>query len=167
MCVCCHDINGIGFFFIHFQTRTNATTLRSSRRASKRRRGGGGGRRRHDRSDPQRPPREENTREVQRGRYHRRLEKARRGADRDEAGENTVRLSLSLSFAAREEGKKRPFETASPTFSRTDDASNIFSLSETTTTTKRIQKWYTIYKDHITLDDYEVKDGSNLELYYN
>merc|ERR1712232_495424 len=23
----------------------------------------------------------------------------------------------------------------------------------------RIQKWYNIYKDHITLDDYEIKDG--------
>lgn len=23
----------------------------------------------------------------------------------------------------------------------------------------RLQKWYTIYKDHITLDDYEVHDG--------
>ncbi|SBS98544.1 ubiquitin-like modifier HUB1, putative [Plasmodium ovale curtisi] len=31
----------------------------------------------------------------------------------------------------------------------------------------RIQKWYTIYKDHITLQDYEIKDGMSLELYYN
>ena len=31
----------------------------------------------------------------------------------------------------------------------------------------RIQKWYTIYKDHITLSDYEVHDGMGLELYYN
>ena len=31
----------------------------------------------------------------------------------------------------------------------------------------RIQKWYTIYKDHITLADYEVADGMGLELYYN
>jgi ubiquitin-like protein 5 len=31
----------------------------------------------------------------------------------------------------------------------------------------RIQKWYTIYKDHITLDDYEIHDGMNLELYFN
>jgi ubiquitin-like protein 5 len=31
----------------------------------------------------------------------------------------------------------------------------------------RIQKWYTIYKDHISLADYEVHDGMNLELYYN
>ena len=25
---------------------------------------------------------------------------------------------------------------------------------------------YTVYKDHITLDDYELKDGMNLEMYY-
>lgn len=31
----------------------------------------------------------------------------------------------------------------------------------------RIQKWYNIYKDHITLEDYEIKDGMGLELYYN
>ncbi|KAA6388708.1 MAG: putative Ubiquitin family protein [Streblomastix strix] len=31
----------------------------------------------------------------------------------------------------------------------------------------RLQKWYKIFKDHITLDDYEIHDGMNLELYYN
>jgi ubiquitin-like protein 5 len=31
----------------------------------------------------------------------------------------------------------------------------------------RLQKWNIVYKDHITLDDYEVKDGSGMELYYN
>lgn len=31
----------------------------------------------------------------------------------------------------------------------------------------RIQKWYIIYKDHITLADYEIHDGMGLELYYN
>jgi ubiquitin-like protein 5 len=30
----------------------------------------------------------------------------------------------------------------------------------------RIQKWYTIYKDHVRLDDYEIHDGMSLELYY-
>lgn len=30
----------------------------------------------------------------------------------------------------------------------------------------RLQKWHTILKDHITLADYEVKDGMSLELYY-
>lgn len=31
----------------------------------------------------------------------------------------------------------------------------------------RIQKWYTVFKDHIMLQDYEVVDGMSLELYYN
>lgn len=30
----------------------------------------------------------------------------------------------------------------------------------------RIQKWYIVYKDHITLKDYEIHDGMGLELYY-
>ncbi|ODQ77601.1 hypothetical protein BABINDRAFT_15305 [Babjeviella inositovora NRRL Y-12698] len=29
-----------------------------------------------------------------------------------------------------------------------------------------LKKGYTTYKDHITLDDYEIHDGMNLELYY-
>lgn len=31
----------------------------------------------------------------------------------------------------------------------------------------RIQKWNQIFKDHITLGDYEINDGMSLELYYN
>ena len=31
----------------------------------------------------------------------------------------------------------------------------------------RIQKWYNVYKEHITLKDYEIHDGMGLELYYN
>ncbi|CCF75332.1 ubiquitin-like protein 5 [Babesia microti strain RI] len=31
----------------------------------------------------------------------------------------------------------------------------------------RIQKWYNVYKDHITLADYEIKNGMGLELFYN
>ena len=31
----------------------------------------------------------------------------------------------------------------------------------------RLQKQHVIYKDHISLDDYEVKEGMNLEMYYN
>ena len=31
----------------------------------------------------------------------------------------------------------------------------------------RLQKSYTIYKDHITLGDYEIGDGSGIEMYYN
>lgn len=36
------------------------------------------------------------------------------------------------------------------------------------TTAERIilKKWYQIFKDHVTLADYEIGDGSNLELYY-
>uniref|UniRef100_A0A5S6QYJ6 Ubiquitin-like protein 5 n=1 Tax=Trichuris muris TaxID=70415 RepID=A0A5S6QYJ6_TRIMR len=29
-----------------------------------------------------------------------------------------------------------------------------------------LKKWYIIYKDHITLQDYEIHDGFNFELYY-
>ncbi|KAL3073183.1 hypothetical protein niasHS_002783 [Heterodera schachtii] len=29
-----------------------------------------------------------------------------------------------------------------------------------------LKKWYTTYKDHITLQDYEIHDGFNFELYY-
>ena len=29
-----------------------------------------------------------------------------------------------------------------------------------------LKKWYTIFKDHIKLEDYEIHDGMNLELYY-
>ncbi|KAE8375825.1 ubiquitin-like modifier hub1 [Aspergillus bertholletiae] len=28
-----------------------------------------------------------------------------------------------------------------------------------------LKKWYTVYKDHITLSDYEIHDGMSLELY--
>lgn len=31
----------------------------------------------------------------------------------------------------------------------------------------RLQKWHTVYKDHITLEDYEIHDGMGLELYYD
>ena len=31
----------------------------------------------------------------------------------------------------------------------------------------KIQKWTTVYKDHITLEDYEIHDGAGLELYYS
>ncbi|KIM70226.1 hypothetical protein SCLCIDRAFT_1207529 [Scleroderma citrinum Foug A] len=29
----------------------------------------------------------------------------------------------------------------------------------------QLKKWYTIYKDHITLRDYEINDGMSLEMY--
>ena len=28
-----------------------------------------------------------------------------------------------------------------------------------------LKKWYTIFKDHVTVGDYEIHDGINLELY--
>ena len=31
----------------------------------------------------------------------------------------------------------------------------------------RLMKWQSIFKDHITLDDYEIHDGMGIELYYN
>lgn len=31
----------------------------------------------------------------------------------------------------------------------------------------RLQSAYTVYKDKISLQDYEIKDGSSIELYYN
>lgn len=30
-----------------------------------------------------------------------------------------------------------------------------------------LKKGYTVYKDHITLADYEIHNGMNLELYYS
>nr|XP_058920629.1 ubiquitin-like protein 5 [Kogia breviceps] len=29
-----------------------------------------------------------------------------------------------------------------------------------------LKKWYTIFKDHVSLGDYEIHDGMNVELYY-
>ncbi|KAK6331639.1 ubiquitin-like modifier hub1 [Orbilia javanica] len=30
-----------------------------------------------------------------------------------------------------------------------------------------LKKWYTTFKDHITLGDYEIGNGSSVELYYS
>ncbi|KAF3177934.1 ubiquitin-like modifier hub1 [Orbilia oligospora] len=30
-----------------------------------------------------------------------------------------------------------------------------------------LKKWYTTFKDHITLGDYEIGNGSSIELYYS
>ncbi|KAI9329630.1 ubiquitin-like protein 5 [Obelidium mucronatum] len=30
-----------------------------------------------------------------------------------------------------------------------------------------LKKWYNVFKDHITLEDYEIHDGMSLELYYS
>lgn len=31
----------------------------------------------------------------------------------------------------------------------------------------RLQKWYNVFKDHVTLADYEIHDGMSLEMHYN
>lgn len=47
------------------------------------------------------------------------------------------------------------------------DFKKVLSLQLGTQHTKIIlQKGGSVLKDHITLDDYEVHDGTNLELYY-
>ena len=170
----------------------------------------------NDRGDLKRPLGEENTREVQRGRHHRGFEKVSRGANRNQAGENTVLMmifvfdvmmwcrticcgvafcELDLEFGCREEEEELSLSFSLSLFlflslsrslslcvcvcvrTAAKRAFNVclvklkflllFSPTNKQTNKNRIQKWYTIYKDHITLDDYEVKDGSNLELYYN
>ncbi|CCA70536.1 related to ubiquitin-like protein Hub1 [Serendipita indica DSM 11827] len=30
-----------------------------------------------------------------------------------------------------------------------------------------LKKWYTVFKNHITLADYEIHDGQSLEMYYS
>lgn len=53
----------------------------------------------------------------------------------------------------------------------TDTIYNLKQLAAAHLGTKcekiRIQKGYNTYKDNITLEDYEIKDGMGLELYYN
>ena len=70
-------------------------------------------------------------------------------------------FSLSLCVCVRVRAAKRAFNVCLVKLKF------LLLFSNKQTNKNRIQKWYTIYKDHITLDDYEVKDGSNLELYYN
>jgi ubiquitin-like protein 5 len=108
---------------------------------------------RHDRGRAQRSTRKEDSSQVQvrpprenRRRRRRRRERVRSPNDN----------STDLSFRARSED---------------DTVGDLKKLVAAQTGTRpekiRIQKWYTIYKDHITLEDYEVHDGMNLELYYN
>lgn len=56
-------------------------------------------------------------------------------------------------------------------FSPDDTVGDLKKLISAQTGTKWdrivLKKWYTIFKDHITLEDYEIHDGMNLELYYN
>ena len=59
----------------------------------------------------------------------------------------------------------------SPTNSEDDTIGDLKKLVAAQTGTRpekiRIQKWYNVYKDHITLEDYEIHDGMGLEMYYN
>ncbi|ODV95363.1 hypothetical protein PACTADRAFT_75858 [Pachysolen tannophilus NRRL Y-2460] len=49
-----------------------------------------------------------------------------------------------------------------------EDFKKILSLQIGTSFDKIIlKKGYTIFKNHITLEDYEIHDGMNLELYYS
>ena len=50
---------------------------------------------------------------------------------------------------------------------QTGTTSKVASCIGTRPEKIRIQKWYITYKDHITLEDYEIHDGMGLELYYN
>lgn len=57
-----------------------------------------------------------------------------------------------------------------PCFSPSDTIGDLKKLIAAQTGTKHdkivLKKWYIIYKDNITLEDYEVHDGFNFELYY-
>ena len=53
----------------------------------------------------------------------------------------------------------------------TDTISNLKLLISAHTGTRgdkiRLQKSYNVFKDHITVDDYEIKDGMQIDMYYN
>jgi ubiquitin-like protein 5 len=43
----------------------------------------------------------------------------------------------------------------------------VAGLNDQAKMRSRYRGRYTVYKDHITLEDYEIHDGMGLELYYN
>ena len=43
----------------------------------------------------------------------------------------------------------------------------IAYVSGTRAESIRLQKTHIVFRDHITLEDYEIHDGTNLELFYN
>ena len=53
----------------------------------------------------------------------------------------------------------------------TDSIGNLKLLISAHTGTRsekiRLQKAHVIFKDHISVDDYEIKDGMQIEMYYN
>ena len=82
-------------------------------------------------------------------------------------------MSLHLKAVAVFLARGKVGDTVAPPRSPAADArrsallSSLPPLEGTKWEKIRIQKWYTIYKDHITLEDYEIHDGMGLELYYN
>ena len=104
------------------------------------------------------------SRQVQRRRHHRRLEKARSRTDRYVfywlSAASTCIQHLDIAGSVRSSSISHGL-TSPPTRLKTN--TNTGTRPEKI----RIQKWYTVYKDHITLADYEIHDGMGLELYYN
>ncbi|ELK28677.1 PREDICTED: ubiquitin-like protein 5 [Myotis davidii] len=45
------------------------------------------------------------------------------------------------------------------------DLKKLIATQTGTRWNKIVLKWYTIFKDHISLGNYEIHDGMNLELY--
>lgn len=63
-------------------------------------------------------------------------------------------------------GKKQRIKCC-PTDSVFDFKKLISAQTGTRPEKIRLQKANIIFKDHLTLDDYEIKDGSGLEMYYD
>uniref|UniRef100_A0A672Z6I6 Ubiquitin-like protein 5 n=1 Tax=Sphaeramia orbicularis TaxID=375764 RepID=A0A672Z6I6_9TELE len=63
-----------------------------------------------------------------------------------------------------------PAPSLTPSFSSDDTIGDLKKLIAAQTGTRYdkivLKKWYTIFKDQVTLGDYEIHDGMNLELYY-
>jgi ubiquitin-like protein 5 len=96
--------------------------------------------------------------------------------------EIALSLSLSISLSALTETRQSPImievvlndrlgKKVRVKCNEDDTIGDLKKLVAAQTGTRpekiRIQKWYNIYKDHITLKDYEIHDGMGLELYYN
>uniref|UniRef100_A0ABI8AP87 Ubiquitin-like protein 5 n=1 Tax=Felis catus TaxID=9685 RepID=A0ABI8AP87_FELCA len=67
--------------------------------------------------------------------------------------------------------ERRLWRRRIPSVSSTDDTiGDLKKLIAAQTGTRWnkivLKKWYTIFKDHVSLGDYEIHDGMNLELYY-
>jgi hypothetical protein len=87
-------------------------------------------------------------RKVQPRRHRRRSEKAHRGSDRDERIQDPTQEMVRYSFL-----NFCPLLPPQYTTVRVE-LTDVFLITR-----------YTIYKDHITLADYEIHDGMSLEMY--